>query len=100
MLKSKAVRISNTVEFFPVACQDPLLSDGDRISMLITDMINIVSKPTRTIASIRYGTELNDALRTMQHLMCKTELGEQQHNGITIDEPIVQSNTTVQVTDH
>ena len=98
MLKSKAVRISNTVEFFPVACQDPLLSDGDRISMLITDLINVVSRPTRTIASIRYGTELNDALRTMQHLMCKTELGEQQHNGITIDEPIVQSNTTVRVT--
>jgi hypothetical protein len=66
--------------------------------MLITDLINIVSKPTRTIASIRYGTELNDALRTMQHLMCKTELGEQQHTGITIDEPIVQSNTPVRVT--
>jgi hypothetical protein len=98
MLESKAVRISNTVEFFPVACQDPLLSDGDQISMLITDLINIVSKLTRTIASIRYGTKLNNALRTMQHLMCKTELGEQKHEGITIDEPILQSNAPVRIT--
>jgi hypothetical protein len=98
MLESKAVRISNTVEFLSAACQDPLLSDSDHISMLITDLINIVSKPTRTIASIHYGTELDDALRTMKHLMCKTKLGEQQHNGITIDEPIVQNDTPVRVT--
>ena len=92
MLESKAVRVSNTVEFFPVACQDPILSDGERISMLLADLISIVSKPTRTIASIRYGTELNDALRTMQQLMCKNKLGEQQIEGITIEESIVPSN--------
>ena len=87
MVKTKAIRISNTVEFFPQhAASNPIMTDAERISMLLSELISIVSKPTRTIPSIKYGNELNDALRTLQKLMCRDEYGQQICEGENIVE--------------
>lgn len=78
IVKTNAIRVSNTVEFFPVKCGNPMLSEEEKISLLLQDLITIVSNPTRTIPSISYGDELNNALRTMQELMCKNRHGTQR----------------------
>ena len=48
------------------------------ITLLLQDLIAILSKPTRTIPSIAYGTKLNNALRTLQELMCRNNDGSQR----------------------
>ena len=78
MCETKSVRTSNTVEFFPSKCGNPLLTEGEMITLLLKDLVDILSKPTRTIPSITYGNELNNALRTMQELMCRNRDGTQR----------------------
>ena len=48
------------------------------ITLLLKDWVDILSKPTRSIPSITYGDELNNALRTMQELMCRNRDGTQR----------------------
>ena len=100
MVKSKAIRIFNTVEFFPLHNANPLLNEGEQIGYLLKDLNDLLLNPTRTLPSITYGKELNNALRTMQKLMCKDTSGKQQiqrNQPITISTvPHTRSNTESQ----
>ena len=49
MVGTKSIRTSNTVEFFPVKCENPLLTEEERISTLLQDLITVVSSPTQTL---------------------------------------------------
>ena len=69
--RTNKIRTSNTVEVFPVRCGNPLLTEAEQISLLLRDLVKILSSPTRTLSSISYGDELNNALRSMQNLMCR-----------------------------
>ena len=82
MIETKGIWVSNTIEFFPAKCSDPLINEEKQIGLLLDDLVSILSKPTRTIPSITYGSELNNALRTMQQLMCKYATGKQRYVGI------------------
>ena len=75
---TKKVRTSNTVDFFPVRCGNPLLTEAEQISLLLRDLVQILSSPTQTLPSIAYGDELNNPLRTMQELMCRHPDGTQR----------------------
>ena len=66
MCETKSVQTSNTIEFFPTKCGNPLLTEGEMITVLLQDLVDTLSKPTRTIPSIAYDSKLNNALRTMQ----------------------------------
>ena len=66
---TKGIRSLNTVKFFPVKCGNPMLSDEEKISLILQDLITIVSSSTQTIPSISNGDELNSELCTMQDLM-------------------------------
>lgn len=83
MVTTKSIRTSNTVEFFPVKCENHYLSEVEQINILIQDLITIVSNPTRNVPSIEYGDELNNALRTMQRLMCCNADGTQRYDKST-----------------
>ena len=106
MVKTKAVRISNTVEFFPVTCQNPQLTEQEKINILLQDLIAILSNPTRNVPSIEYGDDLNNALRTMQNLICKNDDGTQRYDkassrqqGVVVPDrprPRTRSQTFVQ----
>ena len=62
------------------------MTDAERIGLLLSDLISVLSKPTRTLPSIKYGDELNDALRTLQTLMCRDERGRQIYEGENLIE--------------
>ena len=106
MQETKSIRVSNTVGFFPPQSSDPLINEETQISLILDDLVSILSKLTRTIPSIMYGSKLNDALRTMQQLMCKDATGKQRYVGINNKEqrvghvqqqgPCTQSQTFVQ----
>ena len=53
------------------------LADGERISMLLKGLAAILQKPARPVPATAHGTELSEALRTMQRLMCRDEIGQQ-----------------------
>ena len=86
MVESRVIRVSNTVEFFPKETRNPLLNEEQQIGLLLDDLVTVLSRPARTIPSIRYGSELNDAVRTMQRLMCKDDKGKQKFSGINHEE--------------
>lgn len=71
MVKTNAIRVSNMVEFSPTKCGNPQLQPEDRINILMKDLVSILSNSTKSIPSITYGTELNNALRTIQRLICR-----------------------------
>ena len=52
MVKTKAIRVLNTVEFFPVKCDDPLLTEGEQINILLQNLITVLSSPARKLPSI------------------------------------------------
>ena len=71
-------------------------ADGHGISMLLEDLICAVLQPSALI-DIRYGTEINDAIQTMQRLMCKDSNGNQTFADAAkqpapIEQPIVSSS--------
>ena len=93
----------NTVKFFPPICSDPLINEKKQIGLLLDDLVSIISKPTRTIPSIMYGSELNNALYTMQRLMCKDATVKQRYVGINKEEQRVEhvrkTSSTYKITD-
>ena len=54
--------------------------------MLLSDLIHILSHPTRQLPTIAYGSELNDALWKMQTLMCRDDNGKQKFESIVTTE--------------
>ena len=75
MVETKAKRISKTVDFFSFHDSNPLLNKEKKISLLLLDLIDIVLSPTDTLLSIKYWSELNNVLQTMQELMFKNVNG-------------------------
>lgn len=66
VVETKGIQVSNTVEFFLQKCSDPMINEEKQIGLLLDNLVSILSKPTRMIPSITYGSELNNALHTMQ----------------------------------
>ena len=69
-MQDKNQFVHQTLLNFPVKYKNPKLSDGERIAILLQDLISIVGSPTRKVKGIEYGDKLNNALRKMQDLMC------------------------------
>ena len=83
IVKTKRIQIPNTVEFLHVKYDNPMLNKEEKISLLLQDLITIVSSPTQTIPSLSYSYKLNNILRTIQDLMCKNK-DSTQHFGDSI----------------
>ena len=72
-----STRKSNTVEFFPTMCNNPIITPTKRLNMILIDLTDALTSPDSTIPSVQYGTKLNDAIRRLQTLLCRDELGRQ-----------------------
>lgn len=70
-------RKSNTVEFFPTMCNNPIITQTNRLNMILTNLVDAPTSPAPTIPSAQYGTKLNDAIRRLQNLLCRDEHGRQ-----------------------
>ena len=87
MVVTKSTRTSNTVEFFPRTNENPLLTEAEKINLILQDLLAIVSSPCRTLPSLEYGDDLSNAVRTMQTLMCKNKDGTQRYSARRMVEP-------------
>ena len=63
MVESNDTRISNTVDFFPHMCDNPIPTAQDRLNMILEDLVETLGSPAHSIPSVRYGTNLNNAIR-------------------------------------
>lgn len=61
---TKSTRISNTVEFFPHMCNNPIISSQDWLKMILKDLAEAFTAPAPapTIPIVQYDMELNDAI--------------------------------------
>ena len=72
-----STRKSNTVEFFPDMCDNPIIKPSERLNMILTNLVDALTTPAPSIPSVQYGTELNDAIRRLQTLLCRDAQGKQ-----------------------
>ena len=63
-------RISNTVEFFPALCALPKVTPIDRLTLVLQDLHEVLSHPPDTFPFIRQGTELSNAIDSIQKILC------------------------------
>ena len=86
MVKSNDTSISNTVDFFPHMCDNPIPSAQDRLNMILEDLVETLGSPAPSIPSVRYGTDLNNAIRQLQTLMCWDQQGHQMKPEEVVNE--------------
>ena len=82
-----STRKSNTVEFFPTMCDNPIITPTERLNMILSDLAEALTSPAPTISSVQYGTELNDAIRRLQTLLCRDEHGRQITTSADVPQP-------------
>jgi hypothetical protein len=70
MRDTKKNRISNTVEFFPTHCNLPKVTPIDRLTMVLQDLHEVLSQPPDTFPFIKQGTELSNAINSIQKILC------------------------------
>ena len=80
MVITKLIHTSNMVEFFPTKCENPKLSESERIATMLQDLITVVSNPSQFVPNITYGDELNNTIQWMQDLMCRNNDGTQWYD--------------------
>ena len=45
MSETKALRTSNTVDFFPTSCADPTMTATETLSMIMADLLAVLQTP-------------------------------------------------------
>ena len=70
MRDTKKNRISNTVEFFPTHCTLPKVTPMDRLTMILQDLHEVLSQPPDTFPFIKQGTDLSNAINSIQKILC------------------------------
>ena len=65
MVERNYIHISNTVDFFPHMCDNPIPTAQDRLNMILEELVEALGSPAPSIPSVRYGTDLNNAIRQL-----------------------------------
>ena len=71
-------------------CDNPIPSARDRLNMILEDLVETLGSPAPSIPSVSYGTDLNNAIRQLQTLMCRDQEGKQMK-----PEEIVNESTAL-----
>ena len=89
MSLENSTRKSNTVEFFPDMCNNPIIKPSKRLNMILNDLVDALTTLAPSIPSIQYGTELNDVICHLQTLLCRNTQGKQitAHPDIPLPPP-------------
>ena len=69
MSKTKALRTSNTVDFFPTTCVDPTMITIETLSMIMADLLAVLETPPKTSTVFNSQRELATAVATLQTLL-------------------------------
>ena len=87
MSESKALRISNTVDFFPTTCADPTMSAAGRLWMIITDLLDVLKAPPTPSPIFNSQWDLATAITTLQSILGR------DHATPTVPPPQLSSTT-------
>ena len=88
---------TDTVEFYPKNSIMPASSSDDRLTMILTDLLETLQHPHPSSPFLRYGTKLNDAIRAVQQLV-KTANDTLHPPLITTPEPTTAAPTQAPTT--
>ena len=69
MNETKALRILNTVDFFPTTCADPTMSATERLSLIMTDLLEVLKAPPTPSPIFNSQRELATAITTLQSIL-------------------------------
>ena len=69
MSETKAVRISNTVDFFPTTCADPTMTATDRLLLIMTDLLEVLKAPPTPSPIFNSQRESATAITTLQSIL-------------------------------
>jgi hypothetical protein len=66
---TKGIRISNTVEFFPAHCDLPHASPQDKLSMILQDLMGVLTDPIPNSIFHPEATEIRQVVNTLQDII-------------------------------
>jgi hypothetical protein len=66
---TKGIRISNTVEFFPEHCDLPHVSPHDKLSMILQDLMGVLTNPIPNSIFHPEATEIRHVVNTLQDIL-------------------------------
>ena len=93
MSEMKAVRVSNTVDFFPTTCADPTMTATDRLLLIMTDLLEVLKAPPIPSPIFNSQRELATAITTIQSILGR------DNTTPTVSPPLpVSTPTTIPVT--
>ena len=93
MSETKAVRTSNTVDFFPTTCADPTMTATDHLLLIMTDLLAVLKAPLTPSPIFNSQQELATAITTLQSILGR------DHTTSTVPPPLPASPpTTIPVT--
>ena len=72
MVETKSERTSNTIDFFPVCCENPTISAEDTLATILLDLLNVLQTPVPSIPFLCDGTELTTAVKSLQDILGAT----------------------------
>ena len=67
--KTRGVRTSNTMEFFPDKVSLPATSSEDRLASVTEDLLHVLQQPHPSTPFLNKGTTTNDAIKQLQRII-------------------------------
>ena len=87
MSESKALCISNTVDFFPTTCADPTMTAAEQLSMIMTDLLDVLKAHPILSPIFNSQQDLATAIATLQSILSR------DHTTPTVPPPQPSSTT-------
>ena len=82
MSETKALRISNTVDFFPTRCADPMMTATERLLLIMIDLLEVLKAPPTPSSIFNSQQELSTAITTLESIL------GQDHTTPTVPPPL------------
>ena len=101
MSESKALCISNTVDFFPTTCADPTMTAAEQLSMIMTDLLDVLKAHPILSPIFNSQQDLATAITTVQSILGRDyttpTVPPPQPSGTTLTAPVI-TNTNARST--
>ena len=105
MSETKALRTSNTVDFFPTTCADPTMTATETLSMIMADLLAVLQTPPKTSPVFNSQRELATAITTLQTPLVRDGTSKQTFAPVTkprcrprrVQKAPIVSNTTTRL---
>ena len=87
MSESKALRISNMMDFFSTTYADPTMSAAEQLSLIMTDLLEVLKAPPTPSPIFNSQRDLATAITTLQSILGR------DHTTPTVPPPLPSDPT-------